>query len=186
MVLLEFPLCSLNVYMEQLGGSNTYVWSNPSVPWMKVMAPFSKGFSNCSLEWYTDEEAYRQISLLPYQNFMTQIKQIVPHHIPLHTVTKVISSLRFSPSFLFNFLFFAIIVLDSWSASKPCARLIRCLSSRINIWRICLFPPAASLSSISSVNKGIWKKLHSAMWLKSPPKEELAYKSMLLFLKNLI
>lgn len=41
------------------------------------------------------------------------------------------------------------------------------------MWRICLFPPAALLPSVSSVNKKLATEPLSAMWLKMAPKEGL-------------
>lgn len=87
----ELPLCCLNVYMEQLGGLKTDVWSKNTA---LVQSLFSldesndtifEGFSNCFSEWYFHEAACAT-SLLPRQkNDIRQIKWKAPLHITLPT-----------------------------------------------------------------------------------------------------
>lgn len=125
--------------------------------------------------------------LLPFQNDITQINQkSAPSHSPPfsiqgHILFELMSQLR---AFFETFF---VVVVDSWGAFQPCVKLIRRLARRINMWRICLFSPAALHPPSLICKQGDMEvKLLSAMWLKWAPKEELASRSMPLLLKNLI
>ena len=119
---------------------------NTYFPWMEVMTPFV-GFSD---KLWCFNGAACTTSLLACHNNIRKIKQMVPIIIPLPIQGHFLSISVPAQGLFWGFSFF----LNSWKgASWSCVRLIRLLAGRINTWRICLFPLAVILPSVSSVNK---------------------------------